>query len=214
MTWAIIAACVLVFVWQMNQPKLGLAYTFTPRWLVDQAKWTGGGPWIMLRAMLLSMFMHGSLLHIGFNMLFLAVFGDNVEDRMGSAKYLAFYLLCGLIATMGHSVMSRFSGEPIVGASGAIAGVMGAYYVLFKGAKVKTLLPICILWTIIDVPAWIFIGFWFVVQVLQALSTASGAAHVAFWAHIAGFLAGALMVKAFVGKPKFRGPKILKVRFD
>ena len=213
-TWAIIGACVVVFIWQMNQPKMGEAYMFSPQWLVDQAKWATLGPWPMLRAIVLSMFMHGSVLHIAFNMLFLAVFGDNVEDRMGSAKYLGFYLLCGLIATLGHSVMSGFSGEPIVGASGAIAGVMGAYYVLFKGAKVKTLLPICILWTIIDVPAVFFIGFWFVVQVLQALSTASGAAHVAFWAHIAGFLAGALMAKPFVGKPKFRGPKVLRVKFD
>jgi membrane associated rhomboid family serine protease len=211
-TWSIIAACVAVFVWQLYQPHLGQAQMFVPHSLLEAQSWQGHGPLLLLRAVFLSMFMHGGLLHIGFNMLFLAVFGDNVEDRMGSPKFLGFYLLCGLIASLGHSVMSGFSSEGIVGASGAIAGVMGGYYVLFKGAKVKTLLPICVLWTIVDVPAVIFIGFWFVVQVYEALVDVGG--HVAFWAHIAGFLAGALLVKWFVGKPRFHGPRVIKVKFD
>lgn len=211
-TWSIIGACVVVFIWQLYQPHMGQAEMFVPHSLIVPGSWQGSGPLLMLKAIFLSMFMHAGLLHIGFNMLFLAVFGDNVEDRMGSPRFLAFYLLCGLIATLGHSVMSGFSHEGIVGASGAIAGVMGGYYVCFKGAKVKTLLPICLLWTIVDVPAVLFIGFWFVLQVYEAVVDLGG--HVAFWAHITGFLVGALLVKRFAGRPRFRGPRVIRVKFD
>jgi membrane associated rhomboid family serine protease len=210
--WLIIGACVVVYLWQTQQKEMGVAYTFVAHDLVSAEAWETHGPLLLLRAMLLSVFMHANLLHIGGNMLFLWVFGDNIEDRMGSGKFAGFYLLCGLIAILGHAVMSGFAAEPMVGASGAIAGVMGAYYVLFKHARVKTLLPICIIWTVIEVPAVFFIGFWFLLQVFQALG--GGGGHVAFWAHIAGFLAGALLVKRFITKPTFTGPRVIKVKFD
>ena len=165
-----------------------------------QIELTGAPLGIPYLTLLTSMFMHGGLLHIGSNMLFLFIFGDNVEDNIGHLKYLVFYLLCGL----GASFAQIFLGGPDsiipnVGASGAIAGVLGAYLVLFRQAQKRVLIPIGYVSTIARVPALLMIGIWIATQflsvfVLEEQTTGGG---VAYWAHIGGFVAGLLLVFLF-----------------
>ena len=143
-----------------------------------------------------SMFLHGGLLHVGGNMLYLWIFGDNVEDRMGHGRFLVFYLLCGVAAALAQTITAPDSVVPMVGASGAIAGVMGAYFVLYPHSRIVTLIPLFVYFQVIEVPAILFLGIWFVMQFLSGVgsivTTAGGgpAGGVAFWAHVAGFVAG------------------------
>src|SRR5918995_1456675 len=142
-----------------------------------------------------SMFVHGGLAHLLGNMLFLWIFGDNVEDRMGHVRYVFFYLLCGVAAVFAHVYMNPLSKIPTIGASGAIAGVLGGYFVLYPHSRVLALIPLFIIWEIIEVPAILFLGMWFLLQFysvgVEALRTGGqGGGGVAFWAHIAGFVAG------------------------
>ena len=147
---------------------------------------------------LTSMFMHGGLMHLLGNMLYLWIFGDNVEDRLGHLRFLIFYLICGVVASLTH-VLVNLSGEnalvPSLGASGAISGVLGAYWVLFPRSRVRVAMG----YFISDVPALIVIGLWFVFQILGGLGSATGGgAGVAFGAHIGGFIAGLILVKPFL----------------
>jgi len=145
-----------------------------------------------------TMFLHGSWLHILSNMLYLWIFGDNVEDRMGHFRYLLFYLICGYIATFAHIFMDPLSTTPLVGASGAIAGVLGAYLILFPRANVLTLAFVIFFIQVIHIPAVIFLGLWFLLQLLNVTGfSGQGAESVAFWAHIGGFIAGVVLVKFF-----------------
>jgi membrane associated rhomboid family serine protease len=149
-----------------------------------------------------SMFLHGGWMHFLGNMLFLWIFGDNVEDRMGHGRFIVFYLLCGAVAALAHVMSEPGSLIPTIGASGAVAGVMGAYFVLYPHSRILTLLPIFIFWQIIEVPAVLFLGLWFVLQLFSGVGTmlmAQGApaGGIAFWAHVAGFVAGVLLVFAF-----------------
>jgi membrane associated rhomboid family serine protease len=150
-----------------------------------------------------SMFLHGGLLHVGGNMLYLWIFGDNVEDRMGHGRFLVFYLLCGVAAGLGQTLTSPDSAVPMVGASGAVAGVMGAYFVLYPHSRIVTLVPIFIFIQIIEVPAIFFLGIWFLMQFVSgvgSIAAATGeqsAGGVAFWAHVAGFAAGLIGVFVF-----------------
>ncbi len=144
-----------------------------------------------------AMFLHGGLLHLGSNMLYLWIFGDNIEDRLGHVRYLIFYLLCGLVAAVAQIMIDPNSTVPNIGASGAVAGVLGAYFLLFPAAKVVTMVPI-LLFRRFQLPAWILLGLWFGSQLLSGFSqlgvkTQGGG--VAFWAHIGGFVAGVLLVK-------------------
>ncbi len=154
-----------------------------------------------------SMFLHGGFMHLGGNMLYLWIFGDNVEDRMGHGRYLVFYLLCGVAASAGHIWSSPGSRVPSLGASGAIAGVLGAYLLLYPKARVVTLLPLGFFTQVIQVPALFFLGFWFLQNFLYGLfslnvqSAQSGG--VAWWAHIGGFVAGVALVWVFK-KPAYR----------
>jgi membrane associated rhomboid family serine protease len=145
-----------------------------------------------------SMFLHGSWMHLFGNMLSLWIFGDNVEDRLGHGRYVVFYLLCGVIATLAHFFSNVSSQVPTVGASGAIAGIMGAYFVLYPHSRVLMWVPIFFLF---EVPAVFFLGFWFLTQLVSGVGSglvASGqVGGVAFWAHVAGFAAGAILVKVF-----------------
>jgi rhomboid family protein len=151
-----------------------------------------GIPYLTL---LTSMFMHGGLLHIASNMLFLFIFGDNVEDYMGHIKYLFFYLVCGFAADFAQIVMGGPNDViPNVGASGAIAGVLAAYLVLFPGARIKTLVPLGGLVTVTMVPAMVMIGVWIITQVISVLlAEPTEGGGVAFWAHIGGFVAGLII---------------------
>lgn len=138
-------------------------------------------------------------MHIIGNMWFLFIFGDNVEDKLGHGNYLAFYLLAGLAAAVIQLLSSVGSSVPTIGASGAISGVLGAYLVMFPRAKVVTFLPIFFFFGIVDIAAFLFIGFWFLLQFVSGLQTlgidASGG--IAWWAHVGGFIAGILMVPIF-----------------
>jgi membrane associated rhomboid family serine protease len=149
---------------------------------------------------LTSMFMHGGWFHILGNMWFFWVFGNNVEDSMGHARFLAFYLLCGLIAAAAQVLSQPASPVPMVGASGAISGVMGAYLVLFPRVRVHTLIFLGIFITRVTLPAWIMLLYWVLLQFLGTLPALSGVdagGGVAFMAHLGGFLAGALLIKLF-----------------
>ncbi len=145
-------------------------------------------------ALLSFMFLHGGFWHILGNMWSLYIFGDNVEDHLGPLRYLAFYLACGLVSGITHVIFNPYSNIPTVGASGAIAGVMGAYFLLYPRAKILTLVPILFFPLFLQIPAFIFIGLWFVFQVISAAGS-SGAGGIAWWAHIGGFLAGVLLCK-------------------
>ncbi|MFW6171763.1 MAG: rhomboid family intramembrane serine protease [Planctomycetota bacterium] len=147
-------------------------------------------PWITL---LTCIFLHGGWLHFLGNMWFLFIFGDNVEDRVGHLGYLLFYLFCGVLASVAHLLFNATSAVPTIGASGAIAGVMGAYFLLYPRAKVLSIFPIFFFIQIVVLPAPVFLGIWFLLQFLQGtVSTASGlqAGGVAWWSHIGGFVVG------------------------
>ena len=163
---------------------------------------TGAPLGIPYLTLITSMFMHGGLLHIGSNMLFLFIFGDNVEDNMGHIKYLLFYFLCGFAASFTQIFLGGpDSVIPNVGASGAIAGVLAAYLILFPNARIKTLIPLGGLMTVGAVPALVMIGVWIATQVLSIFlqeQTAGGG--VAFWAHIGGFVAGLLLTFLLRGR--------------
>lgn len=147
------------------------------------------------------MFLHGGFLHLLGNMWSLYIFGDNVEDRLGSVKYLAFYLLCGVLSGLSHLVLNLHSQIPTVGASGAIAGVMGAYFILYPRSRILTLIPIFFIPYFIEIPAYIFLGIWFVLQFMSAAGPQAQSGGVAWWAHIGGFVFGILFLKAFLKMP-------------
>jgi len=156
---------------------------------------------------LTSMFLHGGWLHIIGNMWFLWIFGDNIEDRIGHFLYLVFYLVGGFAAAVAHILLNASSNVPTVGASGAIAGVMGAYLVLYPKARVLTLVPLIVFFTFWWLPAWIFLGYWFLLQFLSGTATSiaqtsSQSGGVAFWAHVGGFVAGIVLIKIL---PERRG---------
>ncbi len=152
---------------------------------------------------LTSMFLHAGWLHLLGNMWTLWIFGDNVEDRMGPLRFLAFYLLCGVVAGGVQWLTNANSTVPTVGASGAIAGVMGAYFVMFPRARILMLLPIFVFPFFFEIPAFVFLGYWFLLQVFSgslALAGPSEVGGVAWWAHGGGFVAGALVHALFVGR--------------
>ena len=149
-----------------------------------------------------SMFLHGGFLHVAGNMLYLWIFGDNVEDRMGHTRFLVFYLLCGVAAALAQTITSPDSVVPMVGASGAIAGVMGAYFVLYPRSRIVTLIPLFFFFQVVEVPAIFFLGIWFLMQFISGVGSIGAAigrntGGVAFWAHVAGFVAGITGVGLF-----------------
>ena len=148
-----------------------------------------------------SMFLHGGWLHVIGNMWYLWIFGDNVEDRLGHGRYLVFYLLCGGLAGLAQIAMDPKSTVPMIGASGAIAGVMGAYFVLYPHSRVLTLIPLFIFIEIVEIPAIFFLGFWFLMQLFSGVGsiaqTTGAQGGIAFWAHVAGFVVGLAGVFVF-----------------
>jgi membrane associated rhomboid family serine protease len=146
-----------------------------------------------------SLFLHGGWLHVGGNMLYLWIFGDNVEDLLGHVQYLLFYILCGIGSGLTHIITQPGSHIPTIGASGAIAGVMGAYFVLFPKARVITLVPIFFFIQFIEIPAFFFLAFWFFMQLVSGTFAGSSqfSGGIAFWAHIGGFVCGILLLLFF-----------------
>jgi|SRR5229473_2232572 len=205
--YLLIAANVLVFLWELSLgPDIErdlFVVSFVPARF-----WVAPFYPVNLIRILMSMFLHGGWLHLGGNMLYLWIFGDNIEDRLGHVKYAIFYLLCGGIATLTHAFVNPDSRIPSIGASGAIAGVLGAYILLFPRAQVTTLIPIFVFITIREIPAVIVLGFWFVLQLFTGVASvgipeAQNAGGVAYFAHIGGFVAGMILVGIMGG---FRRP--------
>lgn len=171
----------------------------------DLTRAVAGAPQYPLAANLLtiftSMFLHGSLLHIVGNLWFLWIFGDNIEDYVGHFPYLIFYLLCGVAAALTDIAIDPLSQMPTIGASGAIAGIMGAYIILYPRARVQTLVILIVFITFWWLPAWVFLGYWFLIQFVFTSVTATAAHHqtggIAFAAHVGGFVAGLIMIKVF-----------------
>ncbi len=188
-TWLLVGSNVLLHVWLwLGAGTADSRDAVFATWGVIPAAFS----WV---STLTSMFLHADLLHLGSNMVCLWIFGDNVEDQMGHGRFLAFYLLCGVVAALAETWASPLSLLPMVGASGAIAGVMGAYFVMFPGSRVLVLLFLVVYINVIEVPAVFFLAFWFLLQVLGGLGRTADAAAtggVAFWAHAGGFLAGVL----------------------
>ncbi|MDP2183470.1 MAG: rhomboid family intramembrane serine protease [Actinomycetota bacterium] len=193
----IIALNAAAFVYEMSLPAKELqvlidAWALTPARFLD-------GPWnrVTWLPVLTSMFLHGGWIHLGGNMLYLWIFGNNIEDRLGTLRFVGFYLATGIIATLGQVAYAPASTVPLVGASGAISGVLGAYLVLYPRARVLTLIPVFFILELIAVPAVFVIGVWFLMQLAQgvgSISQQATAAGVAWWAHIGGFLAGAVLI--------------------
>jgi len=216
-SYAIIVACVLIHLLQYVSPTRLVEWALVPSHLVHPGAWAGVGLVHVFAPLVTSQFLHADILHLGFNMLFLWVFGDNVEDRLGHGRFLVFYLVCGVIASAAQSILSLFPSIPMLGASGAIAGVLGAYFVLFKTAWIRSVFLLFFFPIFIDIPAVLFIGIWFVIQTLNALYTlgpipASGSAGVAFAAHAAGFLAGIALLRVFSRSQQH--PKVRVVRWE
>jgi hypothetical protein len=147
------------------------------------------------------MFLHGGFWHLLGNMWSLYIFGDNVEDRLGPFRYLIFYVLCGLASGLSHLFLNWQSQAPTIGASGAIAGVMGAYLILYPRSKILTLIPILIFPLFVEIPAYFFLGIWFLLQFLSAAGSQAQAGGIAWWAHIGGFVFGIVFLKLFLKIP-------------
>jgi membrane associated rhomboid family serine protease len=208
LTLAIVIACFIVFAWELGLMASGEAAldAFIARWGVVPAELTaawGRGDYLSRETLTLvtSQFLHGGWLHLLGNMLYLWIFGNNVEDRFGRLGFVVFYLLGGVLAGLSQVAVDPGSTVPTIGASGAIAATLGAYFVLFPRARVTTLVFLGFFYQLIDVPAVFVLGFWFVLQLIDGLAslgaTQSGGG-VAFFAHIGGFIAGAVVARAAV----------------
>ena len=205
-TWSLIAVNVLVFLYQLALPQqaqqqLILLYGIVPARFTHPA-WASsvGFPPESLWPFVTSQFLHGGFFHLLANMWTLWIFGDNVEDRMGPLRFLVFYLLCGVASGVLLWMSGPDSEVPTIGASGAIAGVLGAYLRLYPRARILTLIPIFIIPFFFELPAYFFLGFWFVSQLLNGTFSIGGhaAAGVAWWAHVGGFLAGLAICPLFL----------------
>lgn len=196
MTLTIIAINVVVFFMEITLPpsvldQLISVYGFTPSHLTTSNHFI---------SLFTAMFLHGGWMHIIGNMWALWLFGNNVEDRMGPWRFLMFYLVTGFLASLTHYYINPLSNVPVVGASGAIAGVMGAYFILYPRARVLTLIPIIIFPWFVEIPAFIYLGFWVLSQIFSgtmSLIAASAAGTVAFWAHVGGFAGGMFLHRLF-----------------
>ncbi len=202
-TYVFIAACALVFLWQMSLGEKGfeaavLALGVTPAILLGDARLP---PELYLvppvATVFSSMFLHGGFMHLAGNMLYLWIFGNNVEDSMGHVRFVIFYLLCGVAAVLAQAWPNPDSTIPMIGASGAISGVLGAYLLLFPRARVLVLIPLGAFSRIVYVPAMFVLGFWFVLQLISTALSDAGQGGVAFGAHIGGFVAGMILIPVF-----------------
>lgn len=212
-TWALVALNVVVFLFQLRlsdpaMERFALTFGIVPlRYTHPLLAMQAGLPLHGYVSFLTSMFLHGGWFHIISNMWILWIFGDNVEDRMGPARFLVFYLICGVCAGAVHVAAQATSKMPVIGASGAIAGVLAAYLFLFPLARIICLIPIFFYPLFVEIHAVFFIAIWFFSQFLsgtQALMAPSRGAGIAWWAHIGGFAAGAALYRLFIRKPQDR----------
>ncbi|MBS3917652.1 MAG: rhomboid family intramembrane serine protease [Deltaproteobacteria bacterium] len=197
----IIAANILAFFWQLSLgPQLKeafLLYGIVPIRYSDPGLSAQFTTFEQVFPFIASMFLHGGFMHILGNMWFLYIFGDNIEDRLGHVRYFIFYLLCGIAAGVIHLYTNWDSNLPTIGASGAISGIMGAYLLLYPRSKILTLIPIFFFIQFVEIPAFIFLGYWLLIQLFSASLTPKNVGGIAFWAHIGGFVAGLVFIKIF-----------------
>ena len=208
---ALVALNVLAFLLELGQGSEGALQSFIQAWGVVPREYTTGhdiAPTIPLpfwTTLLTSMFLHGGWMHLGGNMLYLWIFGDNLEKVMGHARFLIFYLVCGIAAAITHIVFSGGSAVPTVGASGAISGILGGYLILFPKNRVRVLTR----GGVMSVPALVVLGFWIVIQLISgygSVATTADTGGVAYLAHVGGFFAGMLLVKPMtMGRPELVG---------
>ena len=194
-TYALIAINVVVFIsyWPLFSDERQLA-AFFDQWAMRPVEVSAG---IDTHTLLTSMFLHGGIMHLAGNMLFLWIFGDNLEDEMGHVTFLLFYLVGGIGADIGQLLADPSSPIPTVGASGAIAAVMGGYLLLFPKARVDILLILIIFFKVFPVPAWLMLGLWFALQVFNGIATPTEGGGVAYWAHAGGFIVGVILCLPF-----------------
>lgn len=201
--YVLIGVCGLVFIYElMIGPRIdGLVRTFGANPAqVAQSVFQGHFSLRAVAPLFTCMFLHGGWMHLIGNMLYLYIFGDNVEDRLGHVGYLVFYILAGLGAGLTQVYFQQNSTVPLIGASGAIAGVLGAYFLLFPKARVLTVIPLFVFFPVIEVSAFFFLAFWFVLQFLQGTLSAGAdvSGGVAWWAHTGGFVVGAVLLPVFL----------------
>ncbi|HJX30391.1 MAG TPA: rhomboid family intramembrane serine protease [Thermodesulfobacteriota bacterium] len=210
-TVLLIVINVLVFIYQLSLRENLTPFFHRYALIPAQIVFFGESPGISLRSIFFpfftSMFLHGGWFHVIGNMWYLWIFGDNIEDRLGHVRFFIFYLVCGIGAAVAHVILNPNSTVPCVGASGAIAGVLGAYLISFPFARVATLVPIFFYLTVIEIPAVILLVFWFVLQFFSgtlsiAATAQTGSGGVAWWAHVGGFIIGMILISLI---PKRKG---------
>ena len=212
--YAIIGINVVIFILQLSQGaewnKFVFTYGLVPaRYSIPQISAYFSAPQQVF-SFLSFMFLHGGFWHLLGNMWSLYIFGDNVEDRLGPLRYLLFYLICGVASGVSHLLLNMHSNLPTIGASGAIAGVMGAYFILHPRSKILTLIPIFFIPYFIEIPAYVFLGLWFVLQFINATVSQGQAGGVAWWAHIGGFIFGIIFLKILLSLPGAAPPTIIR----
>ncbi len=209
-TILIIAANITVFIYQFLLPSEALnRFLFEYGVVPAKLQLIGQQPVQITTgfglSILASMFLHGGLFHLIGNMWFLWIFGDNIEDRMGSIRFFFFYFLCGILATWTHILFNLDSQIPTIGASGAVSGVLGAYLVSYPFARVLTMVPLFLLWPVVELPAILVLGSWFLIQLLHGTAslgeTSQLMSGIAWWAHIGGFISGTVLIGMFARRP-------------
>lgn len=202
-TITVIATCVLVFLWQSSLgPELGQAAVYSlgmiPAVLFNQIALPNDLEILPAELTIVSsMFMHGGFFHLAGNMLYLWIFGNNVEDSMGHLRFIIFYLLCGTIAALTQAIITPASQIPMIGASGAVSGVLGAYLLLYPHARVIVVIPIIIFLQTFRIPAMYVLVLWFIMQLLNSATTSVEQGGTAWWAHIGGFIVGMVLIPFF-----------------
>ncbi|MBC8227074.1 MAG: rhomboid family intramembrane serine protease [Gammaproteobacteria bacterium] len=196
-TIALIALCCLLFIWQLtlgsNGGKAIFALGVIPTSLLQDTPLPTNLRWVSPELTLLtSMFLHGGFMHLAGNMLYLWIFGDNIEDILGKPVFLVFYFICGIVAALSQALPEPSSQIPMIGASGAISGVLGAYVVFFPKKKIKVAIPFGFFLQILRLPAYVVLIFWFILQLINGANAGSGGG-IAFGAHIGGFVAGLVL---------------------
>ncbi len=207
--WAIIAICIIIFLYMQFLPEYSQHYLLN-RYGMVPARYSNelwgirnGIHFDYGLSFITSLFFHGGWFHLLINILFIWIFADNIEDRMGHGLFWCFYLLCGLIATITQWYFDPQLITPVVGASGAIAGVLGAYFFLYPYARVVLWVPFLLLPIFVEIPAIAFLGFWVIIQINEATTSVlfkEGSADVAWWAHLGGFIAGVVLYRFFISK--------------
>lgn len=200
LTIMLIGMCVLVFLWQMGLgPRSGQAFVYSlgviPAVLLNKVQLPAELVLVPAEVTIFtSMFLHGGFFHLAGNMLYLWIFGNNVEDAMGKIRFIIFYFVCGVVAALGQIMQNPDSTIPMVGASGAISGILGAYLLLYPHARVLVLIPLGFFTQLIRIPAGWVLGLWFLMQLISSAVTSSEGGGVAWFAHIGGFIAGLVLV--------------------